>query len=228
MIIVLELSKGEEVRPIILPLIDKEPEVLLQLLVDTFGLAISLGMVGGSGSQFNPEHPVKFSGELGHELGAPVRDYLARQAVVFPDILKKQSGRPGGCYGGEGGDEVGSFGDRVHYHHHGIVTGRLRQLDYEVYADSIPWSFRDWKGVKLSNWMVSLGLGPEAKVASGDISADVPGHLGPPIVPRHQLQSLPPAGVASHSSVVTEGDNAPAYVEQVGDIDLPSEVQEAV
>ena len=42
--VILELSHGKEIIPIVLPFIHEEAKVLLQLLVDTFGLAICLGV----------------------------------------------------------------------------------------------------------------------------------------------------------------------------------------
>ena len=53
MIVILELCKREEVVPIVLSLINKEAEELLQLLIDPFHLSISLGVVCGGGCQLN-------------------------------------------------------------------------------------------------------------------------------------------------------------------------------
>ena len=66
-------------------------------------------MVSSGGSQLDPEPPVEFSGELRHELGSTVRHYIAGQAVVLPDMLNEQTGRPSCSDGHEGGYEVGSF-----------------------------------------------------------------------------------------------------------------------
>jgi len=55
MVIVLKFSKGKEVSPIILSLVDEEPEVLFQLLIHLFSLTISLRVVGSGSSQFDPE-----------------------------------------------------------------------------------------------------------------------------------------------------------------------------
>ena len=53
MVVILELSHGKEIIPIILPFIHEEVKVLLQLLVDTFGLAIRLGVIGSGGCNVN-------------------------------------------------------------------------------------------------------------------------------------------------------------------------------
>ena len=97
-------------------------EVLLQLLINAFRLSIPLWVVSSGGSQLDPEPLVEFSGELCHELGSTVGHYLAGQAVVLPDMLNEQTGHPSCSDGCEGGYEVGSFSDGVHYYHHRIVT----------------------------------------------------------------------------------------------------------
>ena len=45
-VIILELCKWKKSDPVILSLIDKESELLLQFLVDPFHLPITLGVVG--------------------------------------------------------------------------------------------------------------------------------------------------------------------------------------
>ena len=49
-VVVLELCQQKQLIPVVLPLIDKEAEILLQLLVVLFHLPITLWMVGHSGS----------------------------------------------------------------------------------------------------------------------------------------------------------------------------------
>ena len=51
-----ELSSGEERGPIVLAFVYEVAKVLLDFLVDAFGLAISLGVIGGGEAKFNPEH----------------------------------------------------------------------------------------------------------------------------------------------------------------------------
>ena len=45
-IVVCKLSEGEEVDPVVLLIVDVHPKVLFQDLVDPFGLAVSLRVVG--------------------------------------------------------------------------------------------------------------------------------------------------------------------------------------
>ena len=60
-VVVLELCQWKQFIPVVLPLIDKEAEILLQLLVDLLHLSITLWMVGHSGSQLYAEKAVELS-----------------------------------------------------------------------------------------------------------------------------------------------------------------------
>ncbi|KAG5339180.1 hypothetical protein C0989_005258 [Termitomyces sp. Mn162] len=55
MVVVLELGIGKEFVPVILALVAEEVEVLLQLLVYVFGLAIRLWVIGGGGVKLHAE-----------------------------------------------------------------------------------------------------------------------------------------------------------------------------
>ncbi len=60
-VVVCELSEREPVTPICLSMIDKDSEVLLDLLVHSFGLSIGLWMKGGGRVWGNVEHSVMCS-----------------------------------------------------------------------------------------------------------------------------------------------------------------------
>ena len=72
MIVVLELCHGQQIVPIVLPLIDKELQVLIQFLVDVLHLSISLWMPSSEGSQLHSQQLVEFPGEEYHKLGSMV------------------------------------------------------------------------------------------------------------------------------------------------------------
>ena len=71
-IVILKLCTGEEIVPIVLPLVNKETKELLQFLVDPLHLSISLGVVCSSGCQLNSEKSVQLLRELHYKLGASV------------------------------------------------------------------------------------------------------------------------------------------------------------
>ena len=75
MIIILELREREEVIPVVLPLINKETEELLQFLINLFRLSISLGVVRGSSCQLNSKKSVQLLCKLHYKLGTSVQYY---------------------------------------------------------------------------------------------------------------------------------------------------------
>ena len=115
-IVVLEFRKGEEIVPVILSLINKKPQVLLQFLIDSFCLSISLGMVCGSGSQLNSKESVQFLCEFRHKLGSPIGHNSPRQSMVFPYVLKVELGSSGSSQGSDRAHKVTTLGDGVNYY----------------------------------------------------------------------------------------------------------------
>ena len=86
MIVVLELCQQKQFIPVIPPLIDKEAEILFQLLVDLFCPSVTLQMVGHSGSQLYAEEAVELLHQLHYELQASVRNDLFQKSVQLPDV----------------------------------------------------------------------------------------------------------------------------------------------
>ena len=82
-----------------MPLVYEESDKLFQLLVDTFGLAICLWVVGGRGCQPYADEAIKFAGEVRYKLRAAVRNHNVRGAVVFPDLAKEEASRSYCCDG---------------------------------------------------------------------------------------------------------------------------------
>ena len=72
MIVILKLRTGEEIVPVVLPLVNKEMKELLQFLVDPLHLSVSLGVVCSSGRQLNSKKLVQLLRELRYKLGASV------------------------------------------------------------------------------------------------------------------------------------------------------------
>ncbi|KAG5338411.1 hypothetical protein C0989_007356 [Termitomyces sp. Mn162] len=86
MVVVLELGIRKEFIPVILVLIAEEAEVLLQLLIYVFSLAIGLQVVGGGGVELHAKQLVELPGEIHHELWSLVRDVGIGEAMELPDI----------------------------------------------------------------------------------------------------------------------------------------------
>ena len=72
MVVVLELCQGEQLCPVILSFIDKQPQVLFQLLVDLLHLSIYLRVIGSGWGNGDAQEAIELLHELGDKLGASV------------------------------------------------------------------------------------------------------------------------------------------------------------
>src|SRR6185503_7893199 len=91
-IVVGEFSQSQPFCPIILPVIHKEPKILLYFLVDSFSLTICLRMVGCRRTEFDAKNGAELLHESGDKLGTSVTEDLLRDAMKFPDIVSVKSG----------------------------------------------------------------------------------------------------------------------------------------
>ena len=121
-VVILEFRQREEVRPVVLSLIDEYPKVLLQFLIDPLRLSITLWVIGCGGRYLNPEYTVQFPSEFCYELQTSVGDYFAGYAMEFPNMLDEQPGHTCCQQSGECRYEMGSFGKGVHHYQYGIVA----------------------------------------------------------------------------------------------------------
>ncbi|KAG5348957.1 hypothetical protein C0989_006915, partial [Termitomyces sp. Mn162] len=119
-VVVLELSIREEFVPIILVLVAKEVEVLLQLLLYVFGLAVGLQVVGSGGVELHAE------------------DVSVGEAVELPDISQVQVYAAHGGASGVSWNEVHSLAIQVYHYHDGVVTMSVREFYDEVHRGNIP------------------------------------------------------------------------------------------
>ena len=69
-VVILEFRQREEVRPVILSLVDEYPKVLLQFLIDLFCLSITLWVIGGGGRNLNPKYTVQLPSIKTRKVGA--------------------------------------------------------------------------------------------------------------------------------------------------------------
>ena len=89
-IIVGELGNGNPFIPVVLLSVDEESKELFDFLVDSFGLSISLRVVGRRGCNFDPKELAESSHEV--RLGSLIADDFLGKAVELPDIVPKQAG----------------------------------------------------------------------------------------------------------------------------------------
>ena len=82
--------------------------------------------------------------------------------------------------------------------------------------------------MEFPDWWVTLYLGLEAEVAGGDILANVPGDIWPPVVPGDEFQGFKLARMPGYLHIMTEGDNASPEVGVQGDVNATAEIEETI
>ena len=103
------LSKWEPLMPSGLAVVDKDAEVLFKPLIRAFGLAVSLGVVGGAYVLFDIEDAAKFLWEVRSEAGISVSDNFVGSAVVWENMLDVELSNGGGGGRFMAGNENSSF-----------------------------------------------------------------------------------------------------------------------
>jgi hypothetical protein len=96
----------------------------------------------------------------------------------------------------------------------------LRQFNYEVNADRVPWFRWCLQGVELTEGSLVLQLHPVTQIAGFDIDADVTGHMRPPIIACYELQGLEAACMSSNACIMVLFNDMAPKVSVIGDIDL--------
>jgi len=118
-------------------------------------------------------------------LRSTVRDDTFREAVEFPNIMEEELGCSF-CYDRRvRWNEVYSFGDSIYDRHNGVMSGGLWEFDHKIDTEGVLPYVRHGERLKLTNRRMLPRFCLEAKIASTHILADVPRHLGPPVVPGH-------------------------------------------
>jgi len=114
-----------------------------------------------------------------------VGDDMFREAVEFPDVMEEESGCSFRYDRRVHQNEVYPFGDSIHDHHDGVMSRGLREFDHKIDTKGIPPCVQNGERLKLANGRMSPRFRPEAEIASTHILANVPRHLGPPVVLGH-------------------------------------------
>ena len=114
-----------------------------------------------------------------------IGDDTFREAMEFPDVMEEESGCSFCCDCRVHQNKVYSFGDSIHDHHNGVMSGGLWEFDHKIDTEGISPCIRNGEQLKLANRRMLPRFHPEAEVASAYILANVPRHLGPPVVLGH-------------------------------------------
>jgi len=111
-------------------------------------------------------------------LRSAVRDDTFWEAVEFLDIIEEELGCSLCCDCCVRWNEVYSFGDS-------IMSRGLQEFNHEIDTEGILPCVQNRERLKLANRRMSPRFRLEAKIASTHILADVPRHMGPPVVPGY-------------------------------------------
>jgi len=84
-------------------------------------------------------------------------------------------------------NEAYSLGDGIHDSYDDIMSGGLWEFDHEINTEHIPPCVWNREQLELANWKVSPRCCLEAEIAGTCILANIPRHLRPPVVLRHQF-----------------------------------------
>ena len=88
----LEFSGGEEFRPLVRIIGEKDTKISLNFLIGSFSLSIGLGVIDSGGVDIVFKDLSKFSSESRGELGTTIRDNGVMKCEAFKHVVKKELG----------------------------------------------------------------------------------------------------------------------------------------
>ena len=179
------LSEWEPLVPSSLAVVDEDAEVLFEPLICAFGLAVSLGVVGGAYVLLDIEDAAEFLREMRGEAGIAVGDNLARGAVVWEHMLDVKLGDGGGCGGFMARDKNSRFRAVVVRDGEDAVKAVGEgELNDKVHSDGFEWEGGavSGDGAVRDTGARGVSFGGLTGGASSDEGGDKVFHVGPPVV----------------------------------------------
>ena len=203
--IVYILSEWEPSVPSGLAVVDEDAKILFKPLIRSFGLAISLGVVGGAYVLRDIEDAAEFLREVGRETGIAVRDDLAGSTVVWKNMLDVKVGNSGGGSHFVAGNEDGRFrAVMIGNGEDAVKSVREWEFNDKVHSDGLEGEGgavgRD--GAVRDTGARGNGLGGLTGGATTDKGGDKGFHMGPPIVLGDEKASFEDAGVTCGEGIV--------------------------
>jgi len=112
---------------------------------------------------------------------------MFQEAVEFSDTMEEESGCSFYCDCRVHRNEVHPFGDRIYNSYDSVMSRGLWEFNHEIDTECIPLFVQNREQLNLANRRVLPRFCPETEIAGTYILANVPRHLGPPVVPGHQF-----------------------------------------
>ena len=207
------LGEREPSVPGSLSMVNEDAKVLFEPLICSFGLAVSLGVVGGAYVLFDVEEAAKLFWEMGCKAGIAVRDDLAGSAVVWEDVLDIEVGDGGGGGRFVTGDENSSLGAIV------IRDGKdaVEAVGEWEFNDEVHGNGFEGEGGAVSCDGAVRDTGARGidfcgltNGATTDEGGDEGFHVGPPVVLGDEEAGFEDAGVARGGGIVVQGGHPPS------------------
>ena len=199
------LGEWKPLVPSGLAVVNEDTKVLFEPLIRAFGLAVSLGVIGGAYVLFDIEDAAKFLREMGCEAGIAVCDDLAGSAIMWKDMLdvKVSDGGSGGRF--MAGDENGSFRAIVVRDGEDAVESIGEQeFNDEVHGDGLKGEGGavSRNGAMRNTGARGVNFGGLASGATPDKRGNKGFHVGPPIILGDEETGFEDAGVTCSGGVM--------------------------
>ena len=114
MVIVGELSYWDPFCPVVLVVINEDPQESFDFLIYAFSLPVCLGMMSGGGGSFDSQKCTQFFQEYQDKGQALVADDFLWETMMTPDMVEEKSCNTRGVNFGSCGDSVDPFGEMVY------------------------------------------------------------------------------------------------------------------
>jgi len=111
-----------------------------------------------------------------------VRDNAFQEAMEFPDVMEEESSCSFHYDCRVHRNKVYSFGDSIYNRHDSVISRGLWEFNHKTDTECIPPCVQNGEWLKLANRRVSPRFCLEAEIVGTYILANVPRHLGPPVV----------------------------------------------
>ena len=203
--VVYVLSKGKPSVPSGLVVVDEDAEVLFKPLVRSFGLAVGLGVIGGTYVLRDIKDAAKLLRETGRKSGISVRDDLAGSAIVWKDMLDVKIGNSGGGSRFVAGNENGGFrAVMVGNGEDAVEAVGEWELDDKIHSDRFKGEGGavGCDGAMGNTGPRGNGFGGLTGGATADERGDKRFHMGPPVIFGEEEAGFEDAGVACGGGVM--------------------------
>ena len=195
------------------------PEVLLQSLIDSFGLAVAFRMISGSKVETHVEGLPEGAKEMGNEFRTSIGGDVRRNSVLGEHMEYEEFSKLRRVDGVMSGDEDGLLGETINDDENGGEAGGGWELFDEVHGDGRPGLVGDRELLECAKGMMPRCLSPATSRARTDIVLDEGADARPGVIPADELECLVVAKMAGEGMIVLVAEDTEPEIARVGDVD---------